>query len=66
MSVYDVYFRTKDGEQLIRKSESWNPDDAIHRLVGKQEIFPEAGDVVTRCVEVDRPKWILSSRGDQP
>jgi hypothetical protein len=56
MSTYDVYIRDQKGVSTILKSESWNPDDAIQGLRTKGDFIPEKGDVVTRCIEVDRPQ----------
>jgi hypothetical protein len=56
MSTYDVYIRDRDGQTIIKRSESWNPDDAIERARVKGDFIPERGDRVTRCIEVDRPQ----------
>jgi hypothetical protein len=59
MKTYDVYIKTQaahgnpNGETIIRRSSSWNPDDAIAKLQTAGDYLPSRGDVVTRCVEVD-------------
>lgn len=55
VSIYDVYIRDRENIVRIKESQAWNPDDAIGLLREEGDFIPETGDVVTRCVEVDRP-----------
>lgn len=56
-SHWDVYVRSgSNGEVAVERARADNPDDAIYQVRCGHRYIPEAGDVVIRCIEVDRPQ----------